>query len=276
MPVFTDLDDRVNDAAFNAADYHRRLPGCQSLAQHIALVHVSGRERSFDTTVANPPHEIPTSSDHGYYTDLTRRAENLMGIPPSAYFYAGRAHPDFGCVALAFSAACEGAHDGSASPFDTGGLVHPRRFVGVRLVPTDGEVERVEYGRNSQIPLNQWRNVFARVLAAYFPANIDYWNGKPRPCDPEGLYELNTDWRSWTFEIRFYEGQSIHERAAWCADEPTMETLRRLLDAQGPTPPGDPPTPLERFLQGPPALEPAGTPQFCERMEHWIREQVNL
>src|SRR5208282_3209357 len=58
------------------------------------------------------------------------------------------------------------------------------------------------------------------VLAAYFPADIDYWNGKPRPCDPEGLYELNTDWRSWTFEIRFYEGQSIHERAAWCADEP--------------------------------------------------------
>jgi hypothetical protein len=126
MPVFTDLDDRVNDAAFDAADYHRRLPDCQSLAQHIALVHVSGRERPFDTTVANPPYELPTSSDHGYCTDLTRRAENLMGIPPSAYFYAGRAHPKFGCVALAFSAACESAHDGSASPFDTGGLVHLR------------------------------------------------------------------------------------------------------------------------------------------------------
>ena len=84
------------------------------------------------------------------------------------------------------------------------------------MVPTDGEIERVEYSRNSQIPLNQWRDFFARVLAAYFPANIDYWYGKPRPCDPEGLYELNTNWRSWTFEIRFYEGQSIHERAAWC------------------------------------------------------------
>ena len=78
MPVFTDLDNRVNDAEFDAADYHRRLPGCQSFAQQIALVHVSGRERSLDTTVANPPHEIPTSSDHGYHTDLTRRAENLM------------------------------------------------------------------------------------------------------------------------------------------------------------------------------------------------------
>ena len=78
MPVFTDLDNRLNDAAFDAADYHRRLPDCQSLAQHIALVHVSGRERSFDTTVANPPHEIPTSSDHGYYTDLARFTYGLL------------------------------------------------------------------------------------------------------------------------------------------------------------------------------------------------------
>ena len=197
-----------------------------------------------------------------------------MGVSPSAYYCAGRAHPDFGCVALAFSAECESTHTGSASPFDTGGLLHPRKLVGIRLVPTDGETERVEYVRGSQIALDAWREVFACVLAAYFPADLDYWNGKPRPCDPEGLYELNTDWRSWTFEIRFYEGQSIRDRAAWCAGEPTMEMLRRLLEAQEPTPPGDPPTPLERFLQGPPALEPAGTPHFCERMEQWIREQV--
>ena len=52
-----------------------------------------------------------------------------------------------------------------------------------------------------------------------------------------------------------------------------MESLRRRLDSQGPTAPGDAPTPLENFLQGPIALEPAGTPNFCERMEQWARSQ---
>ncbi|MHB1561690.1 MAG: hypothetical protein ACYC61_29930, partial [Isosphaeraceae bacterium] len=65
----------------------------------------------------------------------------------------------------------------------------------------------------------------------------------------------------------------IHDRAAWCADEAVMATLRRLLDDQEPTPPGDPPTPLEVFLQGPAALEAAGTPSFCSRLEEWVRDQ---
>jgi hypothetical protein len=92
---------------------------------------------------------------------------------------------------------------------------------------------------------------------------------------PEGLYE-NGDWRAWTFEIRFSEGQSIYERAAWCADESVMETLRRLQDQQEPAPPGDPATALDRFFAGPGALEPTGTPSFCRRMEQWVREQVGL
>jgi hypothetical protein len=178
-------------------------------------------------------------------------------------------------VALAFAADCEADHTGSVTPFDTGGLVHPDpgKQIRLRLFPADGEAERVEYGRSSEIPLEQWRDVFARALAAYFGSELDYWTASPRPYDPEGLYELNTDWRAWTFEVRFHEGQSLSNRAAWCADEPTMELLRRSLDSQGATPPGDPLTPLETFLRGPVAVEPAGTPRFCVRIEQWVREE---
>ncbi len=272
MAVFTDLDTRVTSAPFDAAAYHRQLPICRGVAERIALVHVTGREKRFEITVEDPPHEIPTSVDLGYCTDLTRQAEALLGLSPSAYFYAGRAHPAFGNVALGFVPGCETTHTGSATPFDTGGLVHPARHIRVRLDP-DGEAELVAYGRSSEIPLDRWREVFARVLAAYFSSVIDYWTGRPLPHDPEGLYELNGEWRAWTFEVRFHEGQPIHDCAAWCADEETMETLRRLHDSQDPTPPGDPPTALERFFQKPVVLAPAGTPSFCERLEQWVRDQ---
>jgi hypothetical protein len=276
MAVFTDLDIRVNSAPFQKAEYDRQLPVCRKMAERIALVHVSGREKPFSTTVESPPYAVPTSDDHDYCTDVTRQAESRLGLKPSAYFYAGRAHPAFGNVALAFAAKVEAVHTGSATPFDTGGLVHQNRYIKVRLNPTDSDDERVAYGRASEIPLHQWREVFAKVLAAYFASEADYWRGKPLPHDPEGLYELNHECRAWTFEVRFSEEQSIHERAAWCADEPTMEVLRRLLDSQDPTPPGDPPTALELFLQGPVALEPAGTPSFCERMNQWVRDQCFL
>jgi hypothetical protein len=118
--------------------------------------------------------------------------------------------------------------------------------------------------------------VFAQVLAAYFDHPNDYWAGRPKSWDQEGLYELNDDWRAWTFEVRFSQGQSIDARVAWCSDESVMAVLRRLLDEQGTTPPGDPPTALDDFLQGPSALEPAGTPDFCERLEQWAREEVGL
>jgi len=273
MPVFTDLDKRLAGPPFDLDAYNRQLPSCRSVADRIPLVHVTGESRPFLTTVETPPQEIPTSDDRQYYTDRTRRAESLLGLSPSAYFYAGRAHPKFGPVALAFAPSCETGHTGSASPFDTGGLLHENRYVDVQLDPADCETERAAYGRASEIPLNQWRDVFGRVLAAYFATELDYWQGRPRPYDLQRLYELNSHWRAWAFEVRFFEGQSIYDRAAWCADEDTMASLRRQLDSQGPTTPGDPPTPLERFLQGPIALEPAGTPSVCERMELWARSQ---
>ena len=208
MAVFTDLDRRVTAPPVRHARIREPVAACQTIGQRIPLVHVSGRERPFEITIQNHPHEIPTSEDTEYYTDLTRRAEDLLGLPRSAYFYAGRAHPAFGNVAMVFAAGCEADHTGSATPFDTGGLMHPGHPIKLRLVPADGDAERDSMGRDSEIPLDRWRDVFARVLAAYFDNAADYWLGRPKPLDPEGLYELNDDWRAWTFEVRFSEAQS--------------------------------------------------------------------
>ena len=258
MPLLSEFDETVLAA---------RLPASNAVAAKVPLVHV---ERQLIERIKQPPHEIPTSEPGS----KTRHAEEQLGLPPSAYFYAGRAHPKFGNVAMAFAAGCEDSHTGSASPFDTGGLVSNPPHLKLRLVPTNGETERVAYGKASLLPLDQWRATFGRFLAAYFDSDVDYWQKKPSRLDPEGLFELNDDWRAWTFEIRFSEGQSIHERAAWCADEAVMSQLRRLVDQQSPTIPGDPPSGLDQFFDGPPPLEPTGTPQFCTRIEQWVREQI--
>lgn len=261
MPLLTGIDETAMTA---------RLPRASVVAEKVPLLHV---DPSLFDLIENPPHEFSTNAIGGK-SEKTQRAEELLGLPPSVYFYAGRAHPDFGSSAFAFAAGCEESHTGSASPFDTGGLLSDPPHIKVRLEPTDGKSERVAFGKASEMPLDRWRNAFGKCLAAYFDSDLDYWHKRPSVPDPEGLFELNDDWRAWTFEIRFSEGQSIHERVAWCADETVMSHLRRLADQQPSAIPGDPPTGLDQFFAGPLALEPAGTPQFCARIEHWVREQI--
>ncbi len=260
MPLLTDIDD---------AEFAARRPASNAVAMKMPIVHVGP---NLIDLVVHPPHEIPTSVTDG--KPNTKRTEEMLGLPPSAYFYAGRACPDFGNTALAFAAECEAGHTGSASPFDTGSLLSTPPHLKLRMNPNDGEAERVTFGKASTIPLDRWRETFGTFLAAYFDSDIDYWHKKPNRHDPEGRFELNTDWRAWTFEIRFSEGQSIHARAAWCAREDVMRKLQKLVDEAPPAIPGDPPSALEQFFAGPLALELAGTEQFCPRLEQWGREQV--
>lgn len=282
MPVFTDLDKRVCQPPFDEKQFKQRLVSARRLAKRIHLVHVSGKGvMPFHIMLSENPHELPTSADENYYTDNTRNAEDLLGLPRSVYFYAGRAHPRFGNVALAFAPDCERSHAGSATPFDTGGLFYqPPPEAGcairLRLEPDDDETTRAKYGKASVISLDAWRELFARVLAAYFDADLHYWTRGPSRPDPEDLYQLNHDWRAWVFEIRFVEPQAILERVAWSCDGNAWNALRRLHDDQPPTPLGDPPTVLERFLNEAPALEPCGSPTFYNSIEQWVRERAGV
>lgn len=261
MPLLTGID---------ASMLGERQSTSNAVARKVPLVHV---DANVIDLIENPPHQIPTYATGGKSKN-THRTETLLALGPSAYFYAGRAHPQFGNTALAFAAGCEAGHTGSASPFDTGGLLSSPPHLKIRLNPTDGEAERVEFGMASLLPLDDWRGTFCTFLAAYFESYVHYWQKKPNRHDPEGLVELNEDWRAWTFEIRFSQGHEIAERVAWCADEIMMNELRRMVDDAPPTIPGDPPSFLDQFLAGPPALEPAGTILFCTRLEQWVQEQV--
>jgi hypothetical protein len=281
LPVLSNLDERLLKAPFDADNFQRRLPAAQAAAERIHLVHVAGmlndeeKWRVFISMITDPPHEIPTSDNATYCSNATRQAEDLLGFPRSVYFYAGRAHPSFGNLALVFGSNCQRGHSGSVTPFDTGGFVwQPTPPINVRLAPNDEMLHRVRYCKNSELKLDEWRDAFARTLAAYFDELRDYWTGRPARSDPEGLYELNADWRCWTFEIRFAEPQLVHDRVAWCADEGVMHRLFRMLNDE-PNIPGVP-RPVHKFLSDPPALEAKGTPFYCKTIEAWVQEQLGL
>jgi hypothetical protein len=131
MPPLTDLAQRVAADPDWAEGYRNALPEGNRLARAIPLVHVTGLRDgvapdlcvAFERLLLDEPHEIPTSDHMKYCSDATRNAEDLIGLGRSAYFFAGRACPAFGDVALAYSVECETGHTGSVTPFDTGGLI---------------------------------------------------------------------------------------------------------------------------------------------------------
>jgi hypothetical protein len=279
MPALVDLDQYLADNNWRAA-YEALLPEARAIAERVPLVHVSGNEHRlpFERLIFDPPHLIPTSAHATYCSDLTRRAEDLLSLPRSCYLYAGRAHPRYGSVALAFAAGCEAAREGSATPFDSGALVHhdPETRLQLTLEGGDSETNRAAFVQASQVPLNAWRDAFARFLAAYFHDSRCYWLDRPERLDPEDLFGLNDEWVAWTFEVRFDRGPSIHDRLAWCADTFVMSRLRQL-EANDPLPtPGALLTPLQRFLQGPAPLAAAGSPEFDTELETWIRQFLGL
>src|SRR5258708_7887434 len=153
MPVMTNLQQRVEQSPEQSASFQRNQDKAGQVATSIPLIHVSGKGVPFGRLVQEPPHELPTSAHPEYYSDDTRRAEQLLAFPCSAYFYAGRAIPEFGNVALAFAPECETGRTGSATPFDSGGLMHEKPYIRLKLTPTDDEDTRVAYGKASAIPL---------------------------------------------------------------------------------------------------------------------------
>ena len=206
MPVLTDLEIRIQTAPFSEVDYRRRLSRSEDIAKATPLIHVDGR---FEAILATPPHELPTAQSPN-----TKRAEDALGYERSVYFFAGRACPRFGSVAIAFDPSSELDHSGSVTPFDSGGLIHPKKLISVNLIPDDDLASRIRYGKESRLPLTEWREAFAQILAAYFDTDLSYWNGRPSRLDPEELYATDNTYRAWSFEIRFYEPHGIHDLVA--------------------------------------------------------------
>src|SRR5262249_31795738 len=155
MPPGTNLEQRIANDPDWSASFQNRLPKATEVANGIPLVHVTGvrpgskRESGtgFERLLRIEAPEIPTSADLHYCSNETRQTEDSLGLRRSVYFYAGRACEDFGDVALAFGPECERGHNGSASPFDTGGLLNGRIKANI---PAS---ERAAVGRDSVVDL---------------------------------------------------------------------------------------------------------------------------
>lgn len=274
MPILTNLSSRIRGDRGWHRTYVNNLPLAKNVAEKIFLVHVSGNpERApFARLISNPPFEIPISEEsYGYCSDKTRRAEGMLGLGSCVYFYAGRAHPSFGTIALAFEGRCETSHTGSATPFDTGGLADEK----IESNLSDKRPAILKYfTRHSAISLKLWRQVFAHFLAAYFSPLSSYWSGRPFMVDPEELFTRNIDWRAHVFEVRFHEGQKIPEAAFWCASKGQRQLLEREAKAHAPV--GALATPLQRLLNDIPAVVARGTRFYCEALESEIQKRVGL
>ena len=276
MPALSGLQNQMSINPTQQESFDRNASRAKKIAEKVHLVHVSSaKEVSFDELLIQPPHAIPTSEHLTYCSDATRRAENLLGLARSAYFYAGRACPAFGDLALAFEPPIENGHTVSVSSIETGGLVHPNRYIKCEVAGADEDAARVEFGKACEIKELDWRGEFARFLAGYFDPLADYWNGRPAYEDPEKVFTLGDDSRAWTFEVRFAEPQPIVDCVAWTAKKSQLDLLRRKQAAQPVAVPGDPISVLDQFLNQPP-LNPVGSDVFCEELESWIVGQVGV
>src|SRR6266571_993263 len=175
MPILTNLGARLRADRSWRSSYKVNLTTSRVGASKIYLVHVSGNpdRASFLRLLSTPPHEIPISEAvYNYCSNKTRQAEDMLGIGRSVYFFAGRAHQEFGEIALAFDPRCEDSHAGSATPFDTGGLAD--RKITTNLSSTSARRLR-KFVKESEFPLRSWRKQFSRFLAAYFSPPSNYW-----------------------------------------------------------------------------------------------------
>lgn len=221
-----------------------------------------------------PPPDDPASS---------RPVEQRCGLPPSRYYYAGRAHPRFGDCAFAFLPAIEEEHTGSANPFDTGGVFYGKSYPTAGIVDREAREARAqELIRATLVPLERWRQELASFLAAHFEAPTDYLGGvAPNPDAEWGPAELpahhpkdlgapGVEWRSWTWEIRLHEEHPVDRHlGAWSCTAAAEAAILNdaTIGVATPLEAGDWRTRLP--------LPVASGPDFCSGLEAWVRAEVS-
>jgi hypothetical protein len=232
------------------------------VAKEIPLVHVI-RTKHFLEVVKSPLLMLSITQE-GRSSPKTIKAEDTLGLGRCLYFYAGRACPEFGEIALAFDAQCEEEHSGWATPFDTGGLAAQK----IRWNLPDQNDERIrDFTMKSRVPLEQWRERFASFLETYFPDLSTYWFSRPCQADPEEIYILNDDWRAWVFEVRFQEPHDACNRIALCTSFAISQMLRREYAG----------SPIRKdILDKPERITSYDGEAVCDTIEEWIKERLGL
>lgn len=144
---------------------------------------------------------------------LARAAEDAYGLGDSLYFYAGHACPCFGDVVLIYASTSLDNQDGSATPFDSGGLfdgkIRAKKWEG--LSAKDDDAARRDFAAHNQHTLSEWRRALDAYLSKYFVRPLAYVHGeRPHEDDEVGrMLHPGNSRRAWTWEVRSHHDHSI-------------------------------------------------------------------
>lgn len=166
---------------------------------------------------------------------IARKVENLCEISPGKYYFAAIAVPDFGPIVLVYSPEAESDVSGSANPFDTGGTLVGRCRPFEDIEDDNERSERArELIRQTLQPLDTWRDVLEDYLERYYSDPEEYVRGTPPNIIPDDAHEdlparfdqRPGDRRSFTWEVRLYEGRRIDEYLkCWATGRGTRTAL---------------------------------------------------
>jgi len=227
-------------------------PDAISLASKLPLVRVvvppsdprKGREVEdvLRTGIIRASHKSARSRD----------VERRLGAPDAIYFHAGRTHPEYGHVALVLAPLSDSAAAQEATPFGLGGLlcdgVKDTHTQGGCISPIAHEPEATQAAFYADSNWSSdWRMSAAHFLDIYFLGRLrDYFRdaatSKPSRPDPDKIYSdpANTDWRTWTMEVRVPKGDldlnpllDADRLLYWAIDEHLGSTLEILATSGG-------------------------------------------
>lgn len=294
MPPLEDLDGQLNSDDERRRYYEATIEEAQHLATKVPCCHVSGGldEEAMDNFFSMLLHTSWNDLTDGG-TETTRAAEEWLELGGHyMYFYMGRAHPQFGDIAMGFEKP-EVMDDpppnyakGAATPFDTGGFVHGHiewdstTYCDRKgLDPSDRKGCMSSFYKECEISFEAMREDFARFLASYFKPIKNYWTDPPTWPDPENIYTLNKkpgEWRPWVFEMHIQNPPCYFEASVYAPSEEILNYVDKLIDDNPNT---DKARLFRRFFNsGIPRLvgNPHGTIEPCETLENFILEEIGF
>lgn len=184
----------------------------------VPLVRIEGK--AYDTGEMVTPERLAAEPRllRKFKTKRTIRAEDVLELGDCLYFYVGYACPGFGDMVFVFDPAVSARWSGTATPFDTGGVIGYIRALGLPgkaldeqkrrdatpLTPEETRLCR-EYVHAHRIPeMGRWQRAFAEFLAAYYKQPGEYVRGtKPDYDDKTGRHHHDENIRpAWTWEIQ--------------------------------------------------------------------------
>lgn len=162
-----------------------------------------------------------------FKTERTRRAEEALGIEGCLYFYVGHACPDFGDMVFVYDPTMSARWKGTATPFDTGGIIGYIHADGLPGRALDDAKRREATGLSDEekkafrhyieahriLALREWQPRFEAFIATYFASAADYVRGnRPDEDDETGRHHhRSNDRRAWTWEIQAHRDHPIFE-----------------------------------------------------------------